>query len=556
VHQSIAASSRPAERTTPQSAQDLWSIGVLPILAAGALSGFLGLAWDISWHIDRGRDTFFTPPHDFLYAGLVTVLVAAVYGLCRDRRDTPFHLHAGPYRLHPGLLIVGAAGLLILAFAPLDDLWHRLFGRDVTLWGPMHLVGLLGMAAGRFGGLVCAWIERSLTQDERRRRLFDDLAMYFAVMLLAGMDVVVAEYEFVVPQFPMIFHPILLAGLTVFPLVLIARLRPRPYAATAVTIAFTLLRFLLAGWLAGVSHFDLAGISRPIIPLLIPTGIAVDLLAARGASGWISGLVAGAVTLAANLVTIDAATPGAAGIRLFWSIGMFAQAAVPALVASAFVGAGGSAAAAALGAPMESRRRGGSPRAMVWSGLAWPRQSMPARATWASVFIAIVSAATLAAAAAAVRAAALPPPVPPVIRGQIRIAHGPAAGPSLVTVRIDPPSAPHGRELLLSIFQPGGVINRQVLDPISPGVYRSKYVFPAAGVYGFWMRFGAGQAGFVSAGAIGVINAPGAVDDVITRFRSGLRRVPAYVQPLGYTIFGLIAVLTLTGMGTVLSWMR
>ena len=33
-----------------------------------------------------------------------------------------------------------------LAGFPLDDIWHRLFGQDVTLWGPTHLM-LIGGAS-------------------------------------------------------------------------------------------------------------------------------------------------------------------------------------------------------------------------------------------------------------------------------------------------------------------------------------------------------------------------------------------------------------------------
>jgi hypothetical protein len=323
-------------------------MGILPVLAAGALAGFLGLYWDISWHIGKGRDTFFTLPHDFLYAGLATVLVVGLYGLWRDRRDTPFHLSAGPYRAQPGVLIVAASAALVLAFAPLDDLWHRLFGVDVTLWGPMHLVGILGLVLARLGGLVCAWIERDLSPDPRRRRLFGDLSLYFAVVLLAGTVVVTGEYEFMVPQFPMVFHPILLAGLPMFPLVLISRLAPRPWAATLVALGFTALRLVLAWGLMAASYLDLAGVSRPAIPLLVPTGLVVDLLTARGAQGWASGLIGGAVTLAANLVLIDASAPAAGGIRLFWTATTVLHALVPALVLSAAMGAAGAAVAASL----------------------------------------------------------------------------------------------------------------------------------------------------------------------------------------------------------------
>jgi len=40
--------------------------------------------------------------------------------------------------------------LTVLA-APIDDLWHRLFGLDVTLWSPPHLLGLLGAMINTLG---------------------------------------------------------------------------------------------------------------------------------------------------------------------------------------------------------------------------------------------------------------------------------------------------------------------------------------------------------------------------------------------------------------------
>jgi hypothetical protein len=39
--------------------KDLWSMGVLPVMALGALSSLIGVYWDIAWHVDIGRDTFF-----------------------------------------------------------------------------------------------------------------------------------------------------------------------------------------------------------------------------------------------------------------------------------------------------------------------------------------------------------------------------------------------------------------------------------------------------------------------------------------------------------------
>src|SRR5436190_908732 len=36
--------------------------------------------------------------------------------------------------------VAGASLMIALLGFPLDDMWHRLFGQDVTLWGPTHLM--------------------------------------------------------------------------------------------------------------------------------------------------------------------------------------------------------------------------------------------------------------------------------------------------------------------------------------------------------------------------------------------------------------------------------
>src|SRR4051794_41402668 len=66
----------------------------------------------------------------------------------------------------------GALMLLCSSFAlcgfPLDDLWHRLFGQDVTLWGPTHLIMLSG---GLLTLVGCALLfEEGVAVSGQRRR--------------------------------------------------------------------------------------------------------------------------------------------------------------------------------------------------------------------------------------------------------------------------------------------------------------------------------------------------------------------------------------------------
>lgn len=286
-----------------QRREDLWSLGVLPVLMAGAVSGIVGLYWDVAWHIDRGRDSFFTLPHNFLYSAIAVVLLTSVFALARDRRDTPLHLPVGRLRLHPGVLIVAVGAALELFFAPADELWHRLFGPDATLWAPMHLVGLTGLTLAAFGALMSAWLELRLAREPARKRLFAWVTLFFAAILLAWSAVLTAEFEFYIQVFPTFWHPLLLTGLPAFTLVLMARLRPLPWAATLTALGFGALRLLLALFLMGTAALDLAGDTRPLIPIFLLAALAADLLAPR-LPAWAVGLVVGVLSLLTNALLV------------------------------------------------------------------------------------------------------------------------------------------------------------------------------------------------------------------------------------------------------------
>lgn len=142
------------------------------------------------------------------------------------------------------------------------------------------------------------------------------------------------------------------------------------------------------------------------------------------------------------------------------------------------------------------------------------------------------------------------------ITAQVTIKHRGPGRPSLVFIRLDPPTVAGGGELLVSIFKRDGVTNRHVLQPIGVGVYRAEYAFPSGGPWGYHMRFGPGQAGFVSAGVVDLTPHEGTVDTFTGVFHSGLGRAPGFVQPLGYAAFGLIAALALACVSGILVWLR
>jgi len=115
---------------------------------AAKVVGAWGLGWDIQWHMTIGRDSFWIAPHLMIY-GSVVVGLALGWGVLAYEWWYGVPSTRG-FRL-------AALGLvLVVLAAPIDDLWHRLFGLDVTLWSPPHLLALFGSAVSTLGCLVIA----------------------------------------------------------------------------------------------------------------------------------------------------------------------------------------------------------------------------------------------------------------------------------------------------------------------------------------------------------------------------------------------------------------
>ena len=127
--------------------------GLWTLLAAKLLAQW-GVQWDIQWHILIGRDSFWIAPHVMTYTGVgAAVLVSfGVLAWTTLRRLRGGGESLGTVRVlglsgTPGFHVAAWGIALTVMAAPIDDLWHRLFGLDVTLWSPPHLLGL-------FGGIV------------------------------------------------------------------------------------------------------------------------------------------------------------------------------------------------------------------------------------------------------------------------------------------------------------------------------------------------------------------------------------------------------------------
>ena len=106
---------------------------------AGNTVQMLGTYWDLWWHINIGRDTFWIPPHETVLVGWAIVVFGNGLGFLADRKR---QLREGKARFTLGYLLVGLGLGSMLIAAYLDDVRHRalaLTGGKDSIITPTHL---------------------------------------------------------------------------------------------------------------------------------------------------------------------------------------------------------------------------------------------------------------------------------------------------------------------------------------------------------------------------------------------------------------------------------
>ena len=133
-------------RPVAAGAHERQRLRVLFAVALLKLFNFIGGAWDIQWHVAIGRDSLWIPPHLMVLlafvSGLAIVVIMIAYetGLSIAGQEMPHTARLGRLRApgaYFGILFGYAAALLA---GVIDELWHRAFGIDATLWSPPHLL--------------------------------------------------------------------------------------------------------------------------------------------------------------------------------------------------------------------------------------------------------------------------------------------------------------------------------------------------------------------------------------------------------------------------------
>jgi predicted acyltransferase len=114
------------------------------ILTLVAVALFLfGTAWDVQWHVSVGRDRLFTAPHVLMLAGigLAGLSNLAVLLIARSRVSS-------------GVVLSGLGAFFAALAFILDDYWHALYGIDVAIWAPFHVMIITGVGAAGLGAVI------------------------------------------------------------------------------------------------------------------------------------------------------------------------------------------------------------------------------------------------------------------------------------------------------------------------------------------------------------------------------------------------------------------
>ncbi|MDV7352989.1 hypothetical protein R4282_08215 [Rhodococcus oxybenzonivorans] len=277
------------------------------------LTAFFGFIWDVSLHIGRGRDDgpLANPAHYFILVGLFLLFITGMLAMIlpRDEKPGPAALKiTRTWYVPVGGVLVAGAGLYALIGFPLDDVWHRIFGQDVTLWGPTHLMLIGGAGLSLIGVLLLDFEGRAAKTGET---VADSRLIWFLRCgtfggLIIGLSVFQIEYDFGVEQFRLVLQPMMIAGAAAFALVA-ARIVLGPFAALVAVAVAGVVRAATALMVGPV-----LGAPTNVFELCLGAAVVIELLALtpliknRVAFGAVGGFLVATVGLWLESLWIDA----------------------------------------------------------------------------------------------------------------------------------------------------------------------------------------------------------------------------------------------------------
>ncbi len=253
-------------------------------LLIGAFLEVAGTFWDMQYHLDIGRDSFWIRPHLAIYAGVFLMLLSGIFGFILIKRLG----YKNTKGLLFSLLLSSIGQFTILFAAPLDNLYHEIVGLDATVWSPPHFLLIFGGSLGIIGFIAFQRAYLHSTKMERAPGIVsDEFKLEFGAALgLIGFNILVTEFEYYrsnsfflhnaalgrPPELYLAIWSVLFCFMFVF----FRKMATRPWAVTRIAVLFFVTRSLFSIFL----HFH--GPSWPILPpLVIIPAIVFDLISLK-----------------------------------------------------------------------------------------------------------------------------------------------------------------------------------------------------------------------------------------------------------------------------------
>jgi hypothetical protein len=304
-------------------------------LIAFAIAVFVvGAAWDIQWHPSVGRDRVLSSPHIVLLSGIALSGLLSLFLILLDSwrawrgrgvSDSNSTTILGVFRAPIGLFASGVGALTATLAFPLDDYWHTLYGIDVTLWAPFHIMIISSMVLVGVGALYTIASEMNRLPAGRAK-----IAAQF--MFAAALAMALAALLLPLPQangkeglgqfgaYQFAIYPVLVAIALPLALVSATRVTKLHGATTIMALVFLALQLALyqiipaamrvsvadegLSYRAGAPNVTITPYSYP--HALLVAALAIDAVAWLTRRAGLAGqrAVLGAAALASVLVTL------------------------------------------------------------------------------------------------------------------------------------------------------------------------------------------------------------------------------------------------------------
>ena len=339
---------RAGERLGEKFNRPAWVALPVLVFTTSIICALFGFIWDVSWHIGNGRDPgpLANPAHYFIVIGLFGIFLAGMIAVVMpfDRPGPAAVRITRDWYAPVGGVLMAGCGLYALLGFPLDDIWHRIFGQDVTLWGPTHLMMIGGAGFSIYAALMLEYEGGRELPDtpaegtyQKPERPFIQFLRYLSFGgLFIGMSVWQIEFDFGVPQFRLVFQPMLIAAAAA-----VACVAARITMGRGAAIIAALFAIALRGAVA-VLVGPILGAPINWFPLYLGPAVVVELLALTPLLrrpllfGAVSGLAVGTIGLWLESLWIGAV------YHYPWPVSLWPEAlamAVPAAVMTGLCGA-------------------------------------------------------------------------------------------------------------------------------------------------------------------------------------------------------------------------